>query len=121
MDIGTSGTSGVITRPDGEVVATAEKDHDVRLPRPGWVEHDAEDDWWNGFVDVCSELLEQADGEVAAVSISGIGPCLLAADGDGRPLRPGILYGVDTRATREVEELTERYGTRRSWRLAATL
>ena len=111
VDIGTSGTSGVIARPDGEVIATAEKDHNVSLPRPGWVEHDAEEDWWNGFADVCSELLEQADGEVAAVSISGIGPCLLAADGNGRPLRPGILYGVDTRATREVEELTERYGT----------
>jgi xylulokinase len=110
VDIGTSGTSGVIARPDGEVVATAEKDHAVRLPRPGWVEHDAEEDWWDGFVAVCSELLDQADGKVAALSISGIGPCLLAAGGDGRPLRPGILYGVDTRATKEVEELTDRYG-----------
>jgi len=110
VEIGTSGTSGVIARPDGEVVTTAEKDHAVRLPRPGWVEHDAEEDWWDGFVAVCSELLDQADGKVAALSISGIGPCLLAAGGDGRPLRPGILYGVDTRATKEVEELTDRYG-----------
>lgn len=110
VDIGTSGTSGVIARPDGEVVATAERDHSVRLPRPGWVEHDAEEDWWNGFVAVCSELLDRADGRVVALSISGIGPCLLAAGEDGRPLRPGILYGVDTRATKEVEELTERYG-----------
>lgn len=110
VDIGTSGTSGVLAKPDGEVVATAEKDHAVSLPRPGWVEHDAEEDWWDGFVSVCSELLGQTDGEIVALGVSGIGPCLLAAGEGGRPLRPGILYGVDTRATEEVEELTERYG-----------
>jgi len=55
-------------------------------------------------------LLEGADGRVAAVGLSGIGPCFLAAGEGGRPLRPGILYGIDTRASAEVEELTERYG-----------
>ena len=40
----------------------------------------------------------------------GIGPCQLPADADGRPLRPAILYGVDTRAYKEVAELTDRYG-----------
>ena len=54
VDLGTSGTSGVLARPDGEVLATAEKDHEVSMPKPGWVEHDAEEDWWGGFVAVCS-------------------------------------------------------------------
>ncbi len=35
---------------------------------------------------------------------------LLAADADGRPLRPAILYGIDTRAEREIEELDARLG-----------
>ena len=47
---------------------------------------------------------------MAAVCVSGIGPCFLPAGKAGEPLRPGILYGVDTRASREVGELTERYG-----------
>jgi xylulokinase len=34
----------------------------------------------------------------------------LPVDGASRPLRPAILYGVDTRAQREVLELTERFG-----------
>ena len=112
VDLGTSGTSGVLARPDGEVLATAEKDHEVSMPKPGWVEHDAEEDWWGGFVAVCSELLESAgdDDSVAAVCVSGIAPTLLPAGEDGRPLRPAILYGVDTRASKEVEELTEKYG-----------
>src|SRR5213592_365536 len=55
-------------------------------------------------------LLARADGPVAAVCASGIGPCLLAADAQCRPLRAAILYGIDTRATREIAELTERLG-----------
>jgi len=32
---------------------------------------------------------------------------------NGRPLRPGILYGVDTRAQAEIEALEARYGAER--------
>ena len=42
--------------------------------------------------------------------MSGIGPCFLPVDGDATPLRPAILYGIDMRATREIGELTERFG-----------
>jgi xylulokinase len=110
VDIGTSSSKGVLTRPDGRVVATAVRPHDLSLPRPGWAEHDAEKIWWEDFRAICAELMREAAGEVAAVCVSGLGPCLLPADAEGRPLRPAILYGIDTRATREIEELSERYG-----------
>jgi xylulokinase len=110
VDIGTSSTKGVLARPDGEVVATAERPHDLDIPRTGWAEHDAEGVWWADFVSVCRELLEEADNSIAAVCTSGIGASLLPAGEDGRPLRPAILYGIDTRAVREIEELGERYG-----------
>ena len=107
--LGTMSSKGVLCRPDGEVVAMTERPHDVSMPCPGWVEHDAEEIWWKDFKAVCSELLEEAEGTVAAVGVSGIGPCFLAAGKNGQPLRPAILYGVDTRAAREVDELTEAY------------
>jgi xylulokinase len=110
IDIGTSSTKGVLARPEGEVVATAERPHELSLPRPGWAEHDAEKVWWDDFVSICRELLDRADDGVAAVCTSGIGACLLPADEAGNPLRPAILYGIDTRAEREIEELNERYG-----------
>lgn len=113
IDIGTSSSKGVLARPNGQIIATAVRPHDLSLPRPGWAEHDAEGIWWADFLTLCAELLPQADGPVAAVCVSGIGPCLLPADAQGRPLRPAILYGIDTRATREIEELTERYGADR--------
>lgn len=113
IDIGTSSSKGVLARADGTVVAQAEIPHTVSLPRPGWAEHDAEQTWWADVVELCQRLLPHADGPLAAVCTSGIGPCLLPVDASGRPLRPAILYGIDTRATREITELTERYGEER--------
>jgi xylulokinase len=110
IDIGTSSSKGVLARPNGEVVARATRPHELSLPRPGWAEHDAESVWWADFTALCAALLPQAEGGIAAVCVSGIGPCLLPADAEGHPLRPAILYGVDTRATREIEELTTQYG-----------
>ena len=113
IDIGTSSSKGVLVRPDGTIVASAERGHDLSLPKPGWAEHDAEQIWWADFRSICADLLKQADGAVVALCVSGIGPCLLAADDHGDPLRPAVLYGIDTRAAQEIEELTQRYGAER--------
>ena len=113
VDIGTSSSKGVLTDPAGRIVARAERPHGLSLPRPGWAEHDAEAVWWSDFVAIARELLAAALGPVAAVAVSGIGPCLLPVDEEDRPLRPAILYGIDTRATAEIAELTGRYGAER--------
>ena len=42
LDIGTSSSKAVLATPDGAIVATAEREHALSLPRPGWAEHDAE-------------------------------------------------------------------------------
>jgi xylulokinase len=111
MDVGTSGSKGVLARPDGSVIATVELPHDTDFPQPGFVEHDPEKVWWGDFTNIVSELLSKADGhEVKGVSVSGIGACTLPADENGTPLRSAILYGIDTRAGREIDEMNERYG-----------
>jgi xylulokinase len=108
IDIGTSSSKGVLVRPDGSVAASATRDHAVSTPRPGWVEHDALAVWWADLVSLAGEL--GAAGPVDAVAVSGIGPCLLPAGLDGAPLRPAILYGVDTRATRQIAAQNEALG-----------
>jgi xylulokinase len=54
--------------------------------------------------------MPQAGGRVVGVGVSGIGPCVVPVDAHGSPLRPAILYGIDTRAEREVAELTDILG-----------
>ncbi|MFC0531802.1 FGGY-family carbohydrate kinase [Phytohabitans kaempferiae] len=110
VDVGTASSKGVLTDPAGRLLATATRPHGVSRPRPGWVEHDPEAVWWDEFVSIARELTAAAPGRVAAVAVSGIGPCVLPTTADDRPLRDAILYGVDTRATEEIAELTERLG-----------
>ncbi|GAB3686919.1 FGGY-family carbohydrate kinase [Angustibacter aerolatus] len=111
IDLGTASSKGVLTTPDGAVVATAVREHGMSMPSPGWYEVDAEQVWWGDVVALCRELLPQAGGaRVAGACVSGVGPALVLLDAGLRPVRPAILYGIDTRAGAEVDELTERYG-----------
>ena len=86
------------------------------MPRAGWAEHRAEEDWWGDFVWLCRKLLADSGldaSEVKAVGASAIGPCMLPVDAAGAALMNAVLYGVDTRAAREIEELNARSGADR--------
>ncbi|MEA2512425.1 MAG: xylulokinase [Thermomicrobiales bacterium] len=112
IDIGTYSSKGVLCTPDGEVLATETVEHGLSLPRPGWAEHDADGIWWADFVQICRRLLggRYSGDDVGGVAVSAIGACMLPVDREGRPLRPAILYGIDTRAADEIALLNERYG-----------
>jgi xylulokinase len=111
VDVGTSSTKGLLVDARGSVIRSATREHAVDRPHPGWVEMDART-WWEEFTSISRELLADGEVEVTAVGVSGMGPCVLLTDGNGVPLRPAILYGVDTRATRQIEELTTELGER---------
>lgn len=111
IDIGTGSSKGVAATPDGTVVATAVRDHEMSLPRSGYAEMDADEVWWSDVVALSRDLVPAVDGApIAGVAISGIGPCVVPVDRTGAALRPGILYGIDGRATTEIDELTDRFG-----------
>ena len=55
-------------------------------------------------------MLAGRASQVRAVGVSALGPCVLAADEGGRPLRPAILYGIDSRASAQIERLTAELG-----------
>ena len=114
IDVGTFETKGVLVDADGEVLAIARRRHGISTPRPGHVEHDPEADWWADVTGVSAELMQHPRArDVQSVAVSAIGPCVVAVDEDLVPLRPAILYGVDTRATRQIRALTERLGAGR--------
>ncbi|MBX3079220.1 MAG: FGGY-family carbohydrate kinase [Cryobacterium sp.] len=109
VDIGTSSSKGVLVDDSGTVLASAVRDHDVTRPAPGHVEMDARI-WWDEFVSTAAELVDASDAPITAVGVSGMGPCVLVTDSEGNPLRPAILYGVDTRATSQIARLTNELG-----------
>jgi xylulokinase len=103
LDVGTSGVKALAISPDGEVVARAEEEYGLSIPRPGWAEQDPED-WWRA-----SERALGALPPAAAIGLSGQMHGLVALDGRDRVLRPAILWN-DQRTAVECAEIEKRIG-----------
>lgn len=123
IDMGTGSTKGVLVDASGSVVATETVPHSMDLPRPGWAEVDAEKLWWREVCQISTALIAQmpSGGRLAGMCVSGVGPCLVLCDDDLRPLRPAILYGIDTRASDEIAALTDELGEADILQRAGTL
>lgn len=113
IDVGTFSSKGVLVETNGNVLKSFITEHKMEIPHPGWAEQDAEKVWWADLVKICQVLLDghpYCGEDVGGIAVSAIGPCLLPLDKKGTPLRPGILYGVDARASKEIEELNSLIG-----------
>lgn len=112
IDVGTYSSKGVLVTLDGQILRQHVIPHGINLPAPGHVEQDAEEVWWGDTLALLRELLKDpySGADVAGIALSAIGPTLLPLDGAGRPLRPGILYGVDTRAGAQIDALNREIG-----------
>ena len=121
VDIGSYSSKGVLVTPVGEVLATATVEHEMSFPRPGWAEHDADSVWWGEFVQITRRLLSGKYGgdDVGAVAVSAIGSCMLPVDREGNALRAGVLYGIDTRSTAEIDWLNDHFGEEPMFELGA--
>ena len=113
IDIGTFESKGVLVDQTGRIVASASRGHKMLVPQPGWAEHRPRQDWWDELVAITRQLLAESGvppASIRAVGTSAIGPCMLPVDEAGEALCNAVLYGVDTRAAAEIEELTARLG-----------
>jgi xylulokinase len=57
IDIGTFESKGVLVDSAGQIVATASRPHKMIVPRAGWAEHRADEDWWGDFVHLTARFL----------------------------------------------------------------
>ncbi len=109
-DLGTAGNKAALVTIEGEVIATAYKEYEVKSPKPDWAEQDPET-WWKAIVSTTRELLAKTNMEkyeVAGISFDAMLLSAVSVDKDGEPLRPAILW-LDTRANEESDEFLERY------------
>ena len=91
IDIGTTAVKAVAADTDGRVTARVRIPHQLRVPTPDRLEHDANEAWRRGPLAALQQL---APGpEVRAVAVSAMVPSLTAVDAAGRPRTPGLLYG----------------------------
>ena len=90
IDIGTTAVKAVAADEDGHVVERARIPHQLRVPAPDRLEHDADEAWRRGPMAAIGEL---GRPDAAAVAVTAMVPSLTAVDDQGRPLTPGLLYG----------------------------
>jgi xylulokinase len=101
IDIGTTATKAILLDPSRGLAGEAERPATLHSDHPGWAEEET-GEWWSNVASLCREL---ADGrDVAAVGVSGMVPCVILHDADGRPIRRSIQQN-DARAGVEIEEL----------------
>ena len=112
IDVGTNETKGALVDDQCKIVAFASEGHQVMNPQPGWFEHDAEQDWWGGFCRISQKLLADSGidpKDIGCVGLSALGCDCVPVDENGNALCNAILYGVDSRSHKEIEELNQRY------------
>jgi sugar (pentulose or hexulose) kinase len=91
VDIGSTAVKAVSADADGRVTARVRIPHELRVPAPDRLDHDADEAWRRGPLAALDQL---APGpEVRAVAVSAMVPSLTAVDSAGRPMTPGLLYG----------------------------
>ncbi len=113
IDIGTNETKGCLIKTGGELVCSAKREHCLIMPAPGFAEHDPEGQWWVDFTGIIEEVKYKAaiqPEQIVAIGVSTIMAAVTFLDEDLRPLRNAILYGIDSRSSKQAKDLTERIG-----------
>jgi glycerol kinase len=112
IDQGTTSTRTMIFDHGGKVVAVSQKEHEQIYPKPGWVEHDANEVWSR-----TKEVMDAAmsDAGASADDISGLGitnqreTAVVWDRNTGEPVMNAIVW-QDTRTDKLVDEYSREGG-----------
>ncbi len=110
IDQGTTSTRALVVDSHGRPVAQAQRELPQIFPRPGWVEHDAEE-IWRATLDVMRRALGEAGIEPRALAAVGITnqreTTVVWERASGRPIHNAIVW-QDRRTTEPCEALQAR-------------
>jgi glycerol kinase len=95
LDEGTTSARAIVFDDEGNIRAVAQKEFTQNYPRPGWVEHDAEE-IWAAQIGVAIEALNRARigaKDLAAVGITNQRETTVVWDrATGEPIAPAIVW-----------------------------
>ncbi len=110
-DVGSQSTKAILLSYAGQVLGEASADYAIDYPRPAWAEQPVER-WTDALADAVRRLLAQTG--VRPEQVRGLGlasqvESVVPVDGEGRPLRPAILW-MDRRAAAQCARVRETVG-----------
>jgi len=107
LDAGTTSSRALVFDETGTVLAVAQREFRQFFPRPGWVEHDAEEIWRTQLEVATEALASLEDVEIAAIGITNQRETTVLWDrATGRPIAPAIVW-QDRRTTDLCDELRQ--------------
>ena len=108
LDQGTTSTRFMVFTHGGDVVAVDQKEHEQIYPKPGWVEHDA-NEIWERSQEVISGALQKAGiqaTDLAAVGVTNQRETTVLWDKTtGQPVHNALVW-QDTRTDKICDELS---------------
>ena len=112
IDQGTTSTRFLVFDRGGNIVASAQKEHQQIYPQPGWVEHDPEEIWFRTR-EVIGEAMAQRGLKPAGLAAMGIAnqreTTVLWNRKTGKPLANAIVW-QDTRVGDDIAEFARQGG-----------
>jgi glycerol kinase len=112
IDQGTTSTRFIVFSRSGQIVATAQKEHEQIYPHPGWVEHSPQE-IWTRTQEVIAEAMQSKGltaGDLAAVGITNQRETTVVWNRKtGQPVYNAIVW-QDTRVSGYVDELAKAGG-----------
>lgn len=90
IDIGTTAVKAVAADDNSRVTARVRIGHQLAVPAPDRLEHDADEAWRRGPLAALDRLVGP---DTRALAVAAMVPSLTAVDPAGRPITPGLLYG----------------------------
>jgi len=106
IDAGTTGVRSFAVDEDGRPIGFAYREFTQHFPRPGWVEHDA-DEIWQAVLATLAEITATIDSPIAAIGITDQRETVVVWDKHtGRPLHRAIVW-QDRRTASRCDQLRE--------------
>jgi glycerol kinase len=95
LDQGTTSSRAILFNKDGEVVSIAQKEFKQHFPKPGWVEHNAQE-IWGSILAVVAQVLTNTDTspkEIACIGITNQRETTVVWDKNtGKPVHNAIVW-----------------------------
>ena len=95
IDQGTTSSRAVLLNHKGEIVETAQQEFQQFFPKPGWVEHDA-NEIWTSVLACISEVLRKSDidpSQIAGIGITNQRETTVVWDRNtGKPIYKAIVW-----------------------------
>ena len=112
IDQGTTSSRFIVFNRAGEIVSSAQEEHEQIYPKPGWVEHDSEEIWrkTTAVIERAMASAKLKKGDLAAIGITNQRETTVVWNRNtGKPVYNAIVW-QDTRVADDVAEFSKKGG-----------